>query len=68
MSDSRAIQLPNNLDSEGYPVCPACGCNRSDVTHSWPMPDGKRKRRRVCDNCRVPFTTYQTPEQVESDP
>lgn len=67
MSDRRTIQIPANLDAEGFPVCPACGCNKSEVTHSWKMCGGNRKRRRVCDHCQMPFTTYQTPEQVVTE-
>lgn len=57
--------LPTNTDSQGYPVCPWCGFNRSEVTHTYPWIDGVRVRRRVCKFCEKSFTTTQTAESVD---
>ena len=62
----RVVKMPTNVDENGYPVCPECGCNRSEVTHTYPWKKGKRRRRRECDNCKLTFFTYQTPEQPDT--
>lgn len=42
--------------------CPKCGCKRSFVTHTRPIPSGVR-RYRVCGNCGKKYrTTEKGPE------
>ncbi len=61
----RDYNPPPNVDKDGYPVCPDCGFQGSEVTHTYPWRNGKRSRRRVCDHCGIPYTTTQTAEQVD---
>ena len=65
MSEPREVNLPTNVDDEGYPRCPACGFDDSEVTHTYPWRKGKRVRRRVCEHCGEPYTTVQTAEQLD---
>lgn len=61
----RDFVLPTNVDRRGYPVCPDCGFDGSEVTHTYPWKNGKRLRRRVCGHCGKPYNTIQTAEQVD---
>lgn len=64
MSDRRTIEIKSISDAD--PCCPECGCNRSDVTHTYTLADGRKRRRRVCDHCGLPFHTTQEREQTEA--
>ena len=57
--------VPTNCDAEWNPTCPDCGCPQSEITHSYPPMNGKRRRRRICDNCGLPFYTLQPAEITE---
>lgn len=63
----RVVEFPSNLDANGYPVCPHCGCDRSKVVNTYKIGLGKRRRRRECDNCQLPFFTVQPKEEVEEE-
>lgn len=65
MTERRVVQLPKNLDKDGWPECPECGCNASEVTHTYTLPDGRKRRRRECDHCGLPFFTIQEREHTE---
>ena len=54
--------------------CPFCECRSSKVTHTYPPGkdrDGKTipfiRRRRVCDDCQLPFFTRQASEEREDE-
>ena len=61
----RDVKLPTNTDRQGYPVCPDCGCQDSELINTYKLSDGRKRRRRICDNCRNPFYTIQQPEEVQ---
>ena len=63
----RIVEFPSNLDAEGKPSCPHCGCNKSEVSHTYKLAEGRRRRRRVCDHCKLPFYTVQAKEETEAD-
>lgn len=64
--ERRDVSMATNLDADGLPVCPHCGCNRSEVTNTYPWSNGKRRRRRECEHCRMSFYTLQEQEKTES--
>ena len=41
-------------------TCPKCKGHRFRVRHTRPMPDGKIKRYRICQDCRHVLTTIET--------
>jgi hypothetical protein len=61
------FKVRTNCDSDWTPICPECGCTDSDVANSYEPVNGKRRRRRICNNslCRLPFFTCQPAEIVE---
>lgn len=72
-------------EQEGGLACPNCGCHHHSVTNTYATPNahqndssrikfsGKEytRRRRVCENCKLPFYTREVvepelPEEVRS--
>lgn len=67
MTDRRIIELPTNCDEDGNPLCPFCGCNKSEVLNTYPWKNGFVRRRRECDHCGLPFFTRQRAEESEEE-
>lgn len=61
------VKFPTNLDDNGVPTCPTCGCTDTRVVNTYPAVLGLRRRRRVCNHCELPFHTNQPvlPEVTE---
>lgn len=64
MTERRMVNLKTR--SEINPTCPDCGCNQSSVSHTYTLTGGRKRRRRVCDNCSNPFFTIQSAEKPEN--
>ena len=56
---------PSNMDEDGVPTCPECGCTDTRVENSYPFKEGLKRRRRVCNHCQLPFHTIQPAEMTE---
>jgi len=59
--------LTQRTKVEVRPVCQHCGGRESQVTHVYRLKDGRRRRRRTCNRCNLPFYTMQQPEIVQSN-
>jgi len=59
-TERRMLQLPSNLNKEGEPECPSCGCNKSNEISRQDLSDDKVRVKLECDHCMETFHIIQT--------
>lgn len=59
MIEREVAQVPYYLDAEGVLTCPRCGCQDFSVYRTYDWQDGKKLRKRECNNCHSMLQTIE---------
>lgn len=63
IDNRRVVTMPTNRDERGFPICPECGCNQSELM---PGKSDALREQRMCDYCYTVF--YVALRQAEANP